>query len=189
MQAFQLYLLTEMIRDANIELPPEWNITDDDLQVAKLQIETLGFMKSPTELKEFSGSWYTGGWYREVLGAPIHEQIQETSGLYSLRFRLPLWPSLDFEIGLRENGVLWNKLGFSRAIGRSSPLLEQANDIQKWEFTKEEIEERFGPADETDGWNAYEIASYFIPERPGETKKRYRLWFTYDLLQKIEKDD
>jgi hypothetical protein len=199
LHAFQLFLLSEMIRDANfgpgesIGLPPEFNFTNQELEMAELQVRSLGFMKLPDESERtvswYTNSWYRGSWYRKVLGAPIHEQVDEKTGLYSLRFRLPLWPSLDFEIHLQADGGIWNKLGFSRAYDSSSPRLESAQDLMQWGFVKDEIEERFGPGGENDGWDTFEMASYLIPEHPEGAMKKYRLWFSYDLLQKIVQED
>jgi hypothetical protein len=189
LHAFQLFLLTEMIRDADISLPSELNITNHELNAAKLQIESLGFMKPPNELKQYAGSWYTGSWYREVLGTPIHEQFDEATGLYSIRFRLPLWQTLDFVIHLKPDGSVWNKLGFSRGHDISRPQLVCANELKQWAFVKDEIELKFGPSLENDGWNAYEIARYSIPEHPEGATKKYWLYFSYDLLQKIKQED
>jgi hypothetical protein len=188
LQAFQLFLLTEMIRDASISLPPEWNITNDELEAASLQIESLGFGKLPDKNNQ-SLNWYLGIWYKKILGKPIHEQVDEATGLYSLRYRLPLWPALDFVVPLNAKEIVRDKLVFSRAYDSSTPLLKCANDLKQWAFVKDEIDQRFGPGKENDGWNTFEVAKYTIPNHPKGTMKKYRLWFSYDLLQKIEQEN
>ncbi|HEY6333977.1 MAG TPA: hypothetical protein VI756_31965 [Blastocatellia bacterium] len=175
---FQLYLISDMhvpratLKDALARLGRD----EADIDPGKSAMLRQGF-EAPGERADL---------YIKILGPPIAEMPLNKTGTYhgsrELRFRLPLWPDLDFVVNESRDGFAWG-VCFQRPQGYKPPLPNSLADLVAWKFLKDEISERFGQPEFFDGWSASEELYYAIPETPGAVPQRRILVFDYKLFQ------
>jgi hypothetical protein len=183
-RGFQLYLLSRMSAKPLIAAAlrtlgaTEAESLDARGEALSLEFETPGH---PAQL------------YRGVLGAPaaINRDLRIAStspfaGSCALRFRLPLWPALDYVVHEHPTGYAWSP-GFGRAGGFPTPALDSAADIHPFDLVIDEVTHRFGSPKTEDAWTNWELLTYRIPESPGGPLTELLLCFDFNLLQTIEK--
>lgn len=90
--------------------------------------------------------------YRSVLGEPETSERRRIGDLEceALRWRLPLWPDLRFEVLAGPGGAVWNEW-LVRAPGATGPLLCTADDLRPWCCTVDEVAAAFGPVRPMEG--------------------------------------
>lgn len=140
---FQLMLLRRMA-DHHPEL------VDDALR-------TLG--ASHAELRDAHRRWqarvhsrtFPGGErrYRTALGPPEAEEERQIGDLAcrALRWRVPLWPDLRFEVlcSAGADGAVWHE-ALVRAPGAPAPTLHTLADLTPWSCTADDAARAFPPA-------------------------------------------
>ncbi|WP_175411101.1 hypothetical protein [Streptomyces sp. TRM64462] len=86
--------------------------------------------------------------YRSVLGEPASRSRRTVGDLECdvLRWRLPLWPDLLFEVlAAAGGGAVWNEW-LVRAPGAPVPALRTRDDLRPWSCTVDEVARAFPPA-------------------------------------------
>ncbi|MCM2578082.1 hypothetical protein [Streptomyces meridianus] len=89
----------------------------------------------------------TLGRYRSVLGPPEETVRRRVGDLECelLRWSIPLWPDLRFEVTCAPGGAVWNEW-LVRAPDASGPLLLAIGDLAPWSCTVDEVAHAFRPA-------------------------------------------
>jgi hypothetical protein len=120
--------------------------------------------------------------YAAVLGPPESEDERRIGDMTSraLRWRVPLWPSLRFEVLIGPGGAVWNEW-LVRAPDAPSPALNGLEDLAPWCCTVDEVAHAFPPATPMEGtaptrWR-------LLITIPGEG--RHIADFTWGLLQEV----
>ncbi|GLF93847.1 hypothetical protein SYYSPA8_06140 [Streptomyces yaizuensis] len=93
------------------------------------------------------------GRYRSVLGPPEHRERRRIGDLEceALRWPVPLWPSLRFEVlADARSAAVWNEW-LVRAPGAPAPALRTAADLTPWSCVVDEVARAFGPAAPLEG--------------------------------------
>lgn len=90
--------------------------------------------------------------YRSVLGRPEAVVPRKIGDLEceALRWRVPLWPDLRFEVTTGPDGVAWNEW-LVRAPDSPGPVLTTADDLLPWSATVDEVARAFPPVRMLDG--------------------------------------
>ena len=101
--------------------------------------------------------------YRSVLGPPEATVRRRIGDLECelLRWPVPLWPDLRFEVTCAPGGAVWNEW-LVRAPGAAGPRLLGVGDLKPWSCTVDEVARAFPPA---------------VPME-GDAPTRWRLAFT-----------
>ena len=101
--------------------------------------------------------------YRSVLGPPEKTVRRRIGDLECelLRWPVPLWPDLRFEVTCAPGGAVWNEW-LVRAPGAAGPRLLGVGDLEPWSCTVDEVARAFPPA---------------VPME-GDAPTRWRLAFT-----------
>ena len=101
--------------------------------------------------------------YRSVLGPPEATVRRRIGDLECelLRWPVPLWPDLRFEVTCAPGGAVWNEW-LVRAPGSAGPRLLGVGDLEPWSCTVDEVARAFPPA---------------VPME-GDAPTRWRLAFT-----------
>ncbi|MFD5538124.1 hypothetical protein ACFWIJ_09805 [Streptomyces sp. NPDC127079] len=90
--------------------------------------------------------------YRSVLGPP-HWEAKRTVGDLECavwQWRLPLWPTLRFEVLVAGGGAVWNEW-LVRDPEAPAPTLETYADLTPWSCTIDEAARAFAPARPLEG--------------------------------------
>ncbi|WP_369218095.1 hypothetical protein, partial [Streptomyces flavofungini] len=140
--------------------------------------------------------------YRSVLGVPESATRRTIGDLEceALRWPVPLWIDLRFEVLLAPNGAVWNE-GLVRAPGTPGPRLRTVADLTPWSCTIDEVARAFAPARPMEGtaptrWRLAFDAPGTAGARGAEnaqdaevTRRRCVAEFTWGLLQRVEFPD
>ncbi|MER7023520.1 MULTISPECIES: hypothetical protein [Streptomyces] len=123
--------------------------------------------------------------YRALLGTPETVTTRRIGDLTceALRWPVPLWPDLRFEVLTAPGGAVWNAW-LVRAPGAPAPLLRTADDLAPWSCTVDEAARAFAPARplEGDAPNRWNLRAT-VPEPTGELRPAV-LEFTWGLFQR-----
>jgi hypothetical protein len=122
--------------------------------------------------------------YRIALGRPESEEERRIGDLTcrALRWPLPLWPDLRFEVLCAPGGsAVWNEW-LVRAAGAASPELREPADLTPWSCTVDDVARAFPPA------------TLLPPDAPsrhrlavtGPRGERLVAHFTWGLLQYVD---
>ncbi|MEE1941068.1 hypothetical protein V1L54_16930 [Streptomyces sp. TRM 70361] len=124
--------------------------------------------------------------YRFVLGEPETDEPRRVGDLAcrALRWPVPLWPDLRFEVLTAPGGAVWNEW-LVRAPGAPAPELRTVEDLLPWSCTVDEAARAFAPARPLEGsaptrWRL----SFTAPDRSG-TRHTVLAEFTWGLLQRL----
>ncbi|MEU6080948.1 hypothetical protein [Streptomyces sp. NPDC047108] len=127
--------------------------------------------------------------YRSALGRPEEVLPRRIGDLVceALRWRLPLWPDLRFEVVTGPGGQVWNEW-LVRAPGAPGPELRSAADLRPWCCTIDEVARAFAPATPKEGTAPTRWQLVFTaPEEEGsEERVRHVAEFTWGLLQRLD---
>ncbi|MFD6153655.1 MULTISPECIES: hypothetical protein [unclassified Streptomyces] len=121
--------------------------------------------------------------YRAALGEPGTRARVRLGDLEceALRWPLPLWPELRFEVLLGPDGRAWNAW-LVRAPGHPAPVLRTAADLVPWAATVDEVAAAFPPARPLEGTAPTRTRLLVaVPEDGGPVP--YLVDFTWGLLQ------
>ncbi|MFF2655029.1 hypothetical protein [Streptomyces sp. NPDC058045] len=142
-----------------------------------------------------AGGRGAGRRYRRFLGPPESSTARRIGDLdcTALRWPVPLWPDLCFEVLLAPGGAEWNAW-LVRAPGASAPVLRSAADLRPWSCTVDEVARAFPPARPLEGtaptrWGLAFTAPAGPPQDDGGGQPRF--WvaeFTWGLLQRLRED-
>ncbi|WP_335932224.1 hypothetical protein [Streptomyces sp. PTD5-9] len=121
--------------------------------------------------------------YRSVLGEPESAAARTVGDLEceALRWPVPLWPDLRFEVMVAPGGAVWNEW-LVRAAGAPGPELRAVEELRPWSATVDEVARAFPPARPMEGgaptrW-ALEITA------PGTGEQRVAE-FSWGLFQRL----
>ncbi|WFB09733.1 hypothetical protein LRS74_23790 [Streptomyces sp. LX-29] len=125
--------------------------------------------------------------YRSVLGAPESTSLRSVGELRceALRWPVPLWPDLRFEVLVAPGGAVWNEW-LVRVPGAPGPTPRTAADLTPWSCTVDEVARAFAPARPMEGTapTRWRLA-FEAPERPGGEPRPHVAEFTWGLLQRV----
>jgi hypothetical protein len=137
------------------------------------------------------------GWgstdYLAVLGDPVSREShdgrrgQGAGGWPVLRWDLPLWPDLWFEVLETPDGFAFD-CRLTRKAGLLPPQMGTVEDLKPWSCVYEEVEQRFGPMEHVDGMGPVWTSAFTAPDAAGRPT-RYAADFTWGLLQGVRVDD
>jgi hypothetical protein len=132
--------------------------------------------------------WWALGFYTAALGDPISEgrerRREELLGHRLLRWSLPLWPELWFEVAVGPDGVLARSCRLVRRDDIPAPVLRDVTDLRPWSTTLDDIDRSpLGPAvDSGDNFGPGNMTMLFTaPDGKGRYGEYYGR-FGYDLL-------
>lgn len=124
--------------------------------------------------------------YRSVLGPPEESAPRRIGDMECevLRWPVPLWPDLRFEVTCAPGGAVWNEW-LVRAPGDAGPRLLGVGDLEPWSCTVDEVARAFPPAIPMEGdaptrWRLAFTAS----DAPGGPRACVAE-FTWGLLQRL----
>lgn len=123
--------------------------------------------------------------YRTALGPPEAEEERQIGDLRcrALRWPVPLWPDLRFEVLCAPGGgAVWNEW-LVRAPGAPAPALRTPADLTPWSCTVDDVARAFPPA--TPLTADAPTRSRLAVTAPG-TGERLVAHFTWGLLQYVE---
>ncbi|EFG06712.1 Hypothetical protein SCLAV_1637 [Streptomyces clavuligerus] len=124
------------------------------------------------------------GRYRAALGEPEHRERRRTGDLEyeALRWPVPLWPDLRFEVlSATRGGGVWNAW-LIRAPGAPGPGLRTAADLTPWSCTVDEAARAFPPATPMQGSAPTRSQlALTLPEGGGRAVAE----FTWGLFQRL----
>ncbi|WP_431044610.1 hypothetical protein ACQUSR_23655 [Streptomyces sp. P1-3] len=127
--------------------------------------------------------------YQSVLGPPETVTTHRVGDLSceALRWPVPLWPDLRFEVLVAPGGAVWHEW-LVRAPGAAGPVLRTAADLQPWSCTVDEVARAFAPVRPMEGtaptrWRLAFTAPDGDAEPPGLPRVAE---FTWGLLQRVE---
>ncbi|MGP3979798.1 hypothetical protein [Streptomyces sp. KR80] len=127
------------------------------------------------------------GLYRSVLGPPEDVVRRRVGDLdcEALRWPVPLWPDLLFEVLTGAGGQVWNAW-LVRAPGAAGPELRTLDDLRPWCCTVDEVARAFAPATPMEGTapTRWRLA-FTAPDATGE-RDRHVAEFTWGLLQRLD---
>ncbi|MEU5716488.1 hypothetical protein AB0G71_11975 [Streptomyces sp. NPDC020403] len=121
--------------------------------------------------------------YRSVLGEP-ETSVRRTVGdleCDALRWPLPLWPDLRFEVMAGPGGAVWNEW-LVRTPGLPGPELRTAGDLRPWSCTVDEVARAFEEARPMEGSAPTRWALALTDPADG---RRYVAEFTWGLFQRL----
>ncbi|MGX2997377.1 hypothetical protein JNUCC64_24465 [Streptomyces sp. JNUCC 64] len=176
---FQLVLLRrmadhqpELVADARREL----GVSVDAMREANRRWQAL--VRSPRARD-------TASRYRSVLGAPEARTPRRLGDVAceALRWPVPLWPGLRFEVLTGPGGAVWNAW-LVRAPGATAPAPRTAADLAPWSCTVDEVARAFPPARPLEGTAPHRWGLAFTAPDPEGTPRPYTAEFTYGLLQR-----
>ncbi|GGZ11798.1 hypothetical protein [Streptomyces poonensis] len=124
--------------------------------------------------------------YRSILGAPESVTPRTIGDLEceALRWPLPLWPDLRFEVMLAPNGAVWNEW-LVRAPDAPGPELRTLADLTPWSCTVDEAARAFAPARPLEGTAPTRFGlSFTAPDEEG-VRRECVAEFTWGLLQRV----
>ncbi|MEV1051318.1 hypothetical protein [Streptomyces sp. NPDC049887] len=120
--------------------------------------------------------------YRSVLGEPETTTRRRIGDLDcdALRWPVPLWPDLRFEVLAGPGGAVWNEW-LVRARGAAGPDLLTADDLRPWCCTVDEVAAAFAPVRPMEGTapTRWRLA-FGVPDGRSCVAE-----FTWGLLQRV----
>jgi hypothetical protein len=126
------------------------------------------------------------GRYRTALGPPEAEERRRLGDLEcrALRWPVPLWPSLRFEVLAAPAGGAWHAW-LVRAPGTPPPVLRTVEDLTPWSCTVDEAARAFAPARPLEGTapTRWQLA-FSAPDADGVLHEVVAE-FTWGLLQRL----
>ena len=124
--------------------------------------------------------------YRSVLGAPVSEEDRRIGDLdcRALRWPVPLWPTLRFEVVAGGNGAVWHEwlVRAPDAAGAAPGTLE---DLAPWSCTVEEVARAFAPARPLEGTAPTRWGLAFTAPDAAGVRRDCAAEFTWGLLQRV----
>ncbi|MEV6316175.1 hypothetical protein [Streptomyces sp. NPDC051776] len=127
--------------------------------------------------------------YRSALGPPEEVVARRIGDLNceALRWRLPLWPDLRFEVVTGPGGQVWNEW-LVRAPGAPGPDLRSMTDLRPWCCTIDEVARAFAPATPMEGTapTRWQLAFTAPGTEGSEERPRHIAEFTWGLLQRLD---
>ncbi|MGI8329827.1 hypothetical protein ACRYCC_07660 [Actinomadura scrupuli] len=124
--------------------------------------------------------------YTRWLGQPVSREPyseNDRGGMWT-RWALSTWPYLWFEMLELPKCSLFN-VWLTRRDGAPAPRLETAADLAPWSCTHKEVELRFGPTLNVDGFHtSWLLMEFSAPDSTGRTR-RYEACFVWGLLQHV----
>ncbi|MER6009556.1 hypothetical protein [Streptomyces bluensis] len=124
--------------------------------------------------------------YRLILGEPesvISRRIGDLE-CEALRWPVPLWPDLRFEVMLAPNGAVWNEW-LVRAPGAAAPELRTLDDLTAWSCTVDEAARAFAPARPLEGTAPTRFGLAFTAPDADGVRRECVAEFTWGLLQRV----
>ncbi|MFD0314823.1 hypothetical protein [Streptomyces flavalbus] len=123
--------------------------------------------------------------YRSVLGTPETAVPRRVGDLdcEALRWPVPLWPDLRFEVLLAPGGALWNEW-LVRAPDAEPPALRTVEDLTPWSCTVDEAARAFAPARPLEGTAPTRWGLAFTAPDGQGVRHRVTAEFTWGLLQR-----
>ncbi|MGK5632288.1 hypothetical protein [Streptomyces sp. URMC 123] len=117
-----------------------------------------------------------------LLGPPEERGPRRVGDLTceALRWPVPLWPDLRFEVLTAPGGQVWNEW-LVRARGAAPPLLRSVADLRPWSCTVDEVARAFPPATPLEGSAPTRWRLAFTPPDAGPLVAD----FTWGLLQEV----
>jgi hypothetical protein len=156
-------------------------------------LRTLG--ASHADLREANRRWQAWGHgrhgprgerrYRMALDEPEAEETRRVGDLTfrALRWPVPLWPSLRFEVLCApRGGATWNEW-LIRAPGAAGPALRTTEDLKPWSCTVDEVARAFAPAEPMEGDAPSRWRLGFTDPEDGAARVAH---FTWGLLQYVD---
>ena len=124
--------------------------------------------------------------YRSILGEPESTTPRRIGDLDcdAVRWPVPLWPDLRFEVLVAPNGVVWNEW-LVRAPGVPSPKLETIEDLTPWSCTVDEAARAFPPARPLEGTAPTRWGLAFTAPDAAGVWHACAAEFTWGLLQRV----
>ncbi|MEV6119771.1 hypothetical protein AB0M23_04445 [Streptomyces sp. NPDC052077] len=124
--------------------------------------------------------------YRSVLGEPEAVLPRRIGDLEceALRWPLPLWPGLRFEVLLAADGTVWNAW-LVRAPGAEGPVLRTVADLTPWSCTVDEAARAFAPARPLQGSAPTRWGLAFTAPGADGAPRAVTAEFTWGLLQRV----
>jgi hypothetical protein len=121
--------------------------------------------------------------YRLLLGPPetVEERMFGDVACRSLRWPVPLWPALRFEVMTGPDGRVWNEW-LVRGPGAAPPELRDADDLRPWSCVVDEVARAFPGARPQEGDAPTRWRLAFADPATGERRIAH---FTYGLLQYV----
>ncbi|MFF3762772.1 hypothetical protein ACFYYR_01560 [Streptomyces sp. NPDC001922] len=125
--------------------------------------------------------------YRSVLGPPEQTLRRRVGDLdcEALRWPLPLWPDLRFEVLTGPGGQVWNEW-LVRAPGSAGPELRTTDDLRPWCCTVDEVARAFAPATPMEGSAPTRWGLAFTAPDGAGRRDRHVAEFTWGLLQRLD---
>nr|WP_202447057.1 hypothetical protein [Streptomyces sp. SID5468] len=122
--------------------------------------------------------------HRLLLGAPesVAERRIGDVTCRALRWPVPLWPGLRFEVMSGPGGRVWNEW-LVRAPGATPPAPREVADLRPWSYVVDEVARAFPAARPLEGDAPTRWRLAFADPGTGE---RHVAHFTYGLLQTVE---
>ncbi|NEY35429.1 hypothetical protein GTU99_25200 [Streptomyces sp. PRKS01-65] len=122
---------------------------------------------------------------RSVLGPPESAEPRRIGDLdcEALRWRLPLWPDLRFEVLTGGDGLAWNEW-LVRAPGAPAPALRTLADLTPWSCTVDEAARAFAPARPLQGSAPTRCGLAFTAPDAHGVRHEVAAEFTWGLLQR-----
>ncbi|WP_407698907.1 hypothetical protein, partial [Streptomyces acidicola] len=135
---FQLVLLRRMADhnpDLVAEARRELGVSITDMREANKRWQAM--LRSPRPRAAASR-------YRSILGEPESVALRKIGDLEceALRWPVPLWPDLRFEVMVAPNGAVWNEW-LVRAPAATAPELHTLADLTPWSCTVDEAAHAF----------------------------------------------
>lgn len=183
LRTFQLYLLSDMRaekerRDALRAL----HVSEVDVAGAREEVREAGLTEIVHEASR----------YRDALApalvgqrpAPV-DSASTFAGSIELRFRLPLWPAVDWVVNEHPDGYAWG-LGFARPLDQPVPSLVVIEDLRPWAVTLSDAKESLAGLESGDGWGHLEDLVCRLSSRGRHEARPYVIRFDWSLLQDAE---
>ncbi|MGP3947475.1 hypothetical protein [Streptomyces sp. 7N604] len=127
--------------------------------------------------------------YRSVLGPPEEVLLRRIGDLdcEALRWPVPLWPDLRFEVLAGPGGQVWNEW-LVRAPGAAGPDLRTLGDLRPWCCTVDEVARAFAPATPMEGTAPTRWRLAFTVQDDTGERARHVAEFSWGLLQRLDPD-
>ncbi|MEU8518265.1 hypothetical protein [Streptomyces sp. NPDC048577] len=166
-----------------------------DHQPERVESARLELGASRAEMREANRRWQAWAHarrgpgelhrYRAAPGEPESRRVVEAYSCEVLRWPLPLWPELRWEVmigplGRRAPVDVWGR-GLVRAPGFPSPTLRASEDLRPWGCTVAEVGNAFPPARPREGSAPTRLRLDFT--LPDGTLRAAE--FTWGLLQRL----
>ncbi|GGZ51866.1 hypothetical protein [Streptomyces bluensis] len=177
---FQLVLLRRMADhnpDLVAEARRELGVSITDMREANKRWQAM--LRSPRPRAATSR-------YRSILGEPESVALRKIGDLEceALRWPVPLWPDLRFEVMLAPNGTVWNEW-LVRAPAAAVPELRTLDDLTPWSCTVDEAARAFAPARPLEGTAPTRFGLAFTAPDADGVRRECVAEFTWGLLQRV----